>query len=186
MNDMVPLRSDDFPLENCYIAVPLPATIQSHLASVLSNISLPDNVRIQTIQTAHITFQFLGLVHQNEFTYLLKMLREFLHEVKPFMITLGGLGSFSHGKRHVLYIRAESPDLVTLQRQWLALSPSTAPNEVAYTPHLTLARARGVFPLDFFNTLKREAEEMRFYVNSFELCARYRGIHQTTLLVIPF
>jgi len=135
-------------LLRAFIAVELPAELQQKVHKAIANFrrGIDPLVRWTAAEHMHLTLKFLGDVSQPNVEFLIQMLRTQAELVSPFVIQLGGLGSFPGPKRpRVLYIGIQAPAaLGTLQREIESACRRLGyeAEERPFSPHLTLGRVK--------------------------------------------
>jgi 2'-5' RNA ligase len=185
-----------------FVAVNLPAAEQERIRDAterLRDTALP--FRWVAPEALHLTLSFLGEVAEQRIDELMKALGAVAMRYDPFAIRLAGIGAFPGLRRpRVLWLGvADDGSLARLQSATAAaLEPLGFPREQrAYSPHLTLARARSEARPGAFGTLAGAAEqvthESMVQVRSIDLMrshlsrtgARYEKIADALLGVPP-
>ncbi|MBI2147237.1 RNA 2',3'-cyclic phosphodiesterase [Candidatus Woesearchaeota archaeon] len=118
-----------------FIAIPLPAPIESHL------LSLADSIKgkgIRPVHAAHLTLKFLGWVKEDTVDEIMQRLAV----SKAISLSLDGVGFFpDERKMRVVWAGVEPQQpVIELQQQVDALLAGIFPKEERFVPHLTLAR----------------------------------------------
>ena len=135
-------------LLRAFIAVELPAELQQKVHRATANFrrGIDPLIRWTAAEHMHLTLKFLGDVSQPNVEFLIQMLRTQAELISPFVIQLGGLGSFPGPKRpRVIYIGIQAPAaLGTLQRGIESASRRLGyeAEERPFSPHLTLGRVK--------------------------------------------
>ena len=135
-------------LLRAFIAVELPAELQQKVHRATANFrrGIDPLIRWTAAEHMHLTLKFLGDVSQPNVEFLIEMLRTQAELISPFVIQLGGLGSFPGPKRpRVIYIGIQAPAaLGTLQRGIESASRRLGyeAEERPFSPHLTLGRVK--------------------------------------------
>jgi 2'-5' RNA ligase len=129
-----------------FVALPLPADLkricQERISQLHSNLPMHKWVHRDDL---HITLQFLGDVPVEQLVTLHEALPAAAAAVRPFTLTLGGLGWFGPpASPSVLWssIQGETETLSELHKSVEAVTAPLGftPEERPYKPHLTLAR----------------------------------------------
>jgi RNA 2',3'-cyclic 3'-phosphodiesterase len=123
-------------------------------------------------QSFHITLRFIGDIDDSvgrEVAYALERL-----EMKPFALTIRGIGVFGSKKPHSIIAHVEeNPELRRLQlsQERLCQSLGLAPEPRKFIPHVTLAILRDVDPQDLRNFVESHAlyRSKPFLVEGFNL-----------------
>ena len=167
-----------------FVAVNLPAAEQGRIRDAterLRDTALP--FRWIAPEALHLTLSFLGEVAEQRMDELMTALGAVAIRHNPFAIRLAGIGAFPGLRRpRVLWLGvADDGSLARLQSHTAAaLEPLGFPREQrAYSPHLTLARARSEARPGAFGTLAAAAEgvthESVVEVNSIDLMRSHLG-----------
>ena len=133
-------------------------------------------------ENIHVTLYFFGEVAEKEYLSLQQLLTKALTAIHPFSVSVKGVSGFpSLSRPRVLWVGINNPtkELETiyllvdkhLQESTIGINRDTKP----YTPHVTIARIKGPFDRDIFQTLSSygEHEFGSFQVNNVIL---YRSI----------
>lgn len=130
-----------------FVAVNLPAGIKDEIGAAtapLRGAGYP--FRWVDAEALHLTLSFLGEVAESRVETLRDALRAVALRHEPFVLGIGRIGAFPNLRRpRVLWMgTASAGELVRLQAETArVLEPlGYPPEERAYSPHLTLARAR--------------------------------------------
>lgn len=145
-----------------FVAVNLPAGIKDEIGAATSPLrDAGDPFRWVDAEALHLTLSFLGEVAETRVEMLLDALRAVALRHEPFVLGIGRIGAFPNLRRpRVLWMgTAAAGGLVRLQADTAAaLEPLGFPPEKrAYSPHLTLARARNDARPAAFATLESRA-----------------------------
>jgi 2'-5' RNA ligase len=132
-------------LRRAFVAVVPPPAVIAAVESLVESVRAPgDGLRWAPPGQWHLTLQFLGGVDESD--SVVESLTESLRRVPMFDLQLGGAGAFPK-PRHasVLWLgptagRAELADLAGVVRRSTA-AVGVDPEDRAFRPHLTLARA---------------------------------------------
>jgi 2'-5' RNA ligase len=152
--------SSDERVLRTFIAVDLPPATQTALGRCQTQLNqrlrdLPTPVlRWAAVEKLHLTLRFFGDTPPARRATLHAQLAATLPTFPPFALTLGELGGFpTLAKPRVVWVGVAG-DVAALQGiqaavEQIAQAVGFAPEEKAFTPHLTLARAdRGARPAD--------------------------------------
>jgi RNA 2',3'-cyclic 3'-phosphodiesterase len=150
----------------CFVAVPLPASLRSRLAEVVTawraEPAAPD-VRWTAPDGWHLTLAFLGDVDPAAVSTLIGGLRATLQETPGWQVQTGGLGAFpGPGRARVLWYGIADADgrLATLAeaaRSSLAPIVPTIRDGSPFRAHITLGRTRQARGLDLLAWLAGHA-----------------------------
>jgi 2'-5' RNA ligase len=132
-----------------FIAVPLPITLQTKLASSAAELArdLPGVKWSRKPENLHVTLKFLGDVAIDRLETLGAALREALAEVPPFALALSGVDAFPDaGEARVIFVKttdepdrlAELAGLVETVSAQVGLPRETRP----FKGHVTLGRSK--------------------------------------------
>lgn len=127
-----------------FTGIEIPPAISMALTSLRGGLN---NARWVDPENYHLTLRFIGDVENPVANEVANMLDEVARE--PFTLRFEGLGAFGGRKPHAVYVAlAPSPDLMALQAEHERLMQRVGlqPEGRKYTPHLTLARVRGIPP----------------------------------------
>ena len=136
-------------LLRAFIAIELPAHVceaiqkqTDRLRRILGN----DFIRWVPTQNMHLTLKFLGDTSTSHLDFLKQMLVREANLHSPFDLQLGGLGSFPTPRNpKVLWIGIHAPPGLTSLQRSIEAGVSRLGykgEERAFSPHLTIARAR--------------------------------------------
>ena len=158
-----------------FTGIEIPATIAQHLASLRGGLS---GARWLDPQNYHLTLRFIGDVENG----VAHEVHECLTRVRRRGFTLGftGVDAFGGRKPHAIYAAVgPSPELAALQAEHERMFQMIGlPAEGRrYTPHVTLARLRGVQPGPVANYLGDRGGflSMPFQVTRFVLFSARTG-----------
>ncbi len=161
-----------------FVAIEVPSEIRHKLAEIcraLKGLGLIGSfVRPEAM---HLTLQFLGNIEEDSVPGIERALQDACKGVRPFTLTVRGLGVFPHpGRPRVAWAGLDNcPALTTLhQRLGSALSrEGFEPETRAFHPHLTLLRLKSQKNSPSLARFVREKEEnlppMPFPVSSVHL-----------------
>ncbi|MEM6666044.1 MAG: RNA 2',3'-cyclic phosphodiesterase [Pseudomonadota bacterium] len=127
-----------------FVALALPDAVRTRLSFLRGG--LP-GARWIDPENFHITLRFIGDVDGDVAEDAAAALTRV--DAEPFPLTLTGLGSFGHGRPHSIWAGVDpSTPLVALQDsiERTLQHAGLAPDPRKFTPHVTLARLRGVRP----------------------------------------
>lgn len=127
-----------------FIAVPLPKDVQRAVFAAGEELkALSTAGRFVPFGNHHVTLRFLG--ETGSLADVAAAMHEAVRDARPFVLRLGGLGSFTHGGARTSYLSVTG-DLEELNRVHETLESALfeygfAGGKVRFTPHITLARA---------------------------------------------
>ncbi len=129
-----------------FIAIDFPDSIQAKLDEVIQMLreKNADTVRWVPAQNIHLTLKFLGDISPANLQMLCKILTAEARRHEPFTVQVGGIGAFPSIRRpRVIWIGVEGN--ATLDALQNGVESETrrlgyAPEERAFSPHLTLGR----------------------------------------------
>ncbi len=129
-----------------FIAIDLPADVQSALASVQHTLSPLNAVRWTKFTQIHLTLQFLGDTPAELVPKLSVALAETVPAVPQFSLSLAKIGAFPNLKRPRIIWAGIDPN-ATLTELHRAVSAATAsagfaPDKKPFSPHLTIGRVK--------------------------------------------
>jgi len=133
----------------CFVAIELDPAIKDQLGQVQRQLAgLGKLVRWVDPKQVHLTLKFLGEVPDEKVPQISRTLGDVAAELAPFEMNVAGLGCFPPaGSVRVVWIGVEDPTgrlHECQQRCDQALERLGFPREARpFTPHLTIARARG-------------------------------------------
>lgn len=126
-----------------FIAIPLaPDVIEALARTAHGSRSASDGLRWAPQETWHITLQFLGETSSEQYSCVLRYLREIRSPLVP--VWLEGAGVFDRAGVFFAGVNV-SAELRELQKQVVAATTKCgfAPEDRPFHPHVTLARAKG-------------------------------------------
>jgi 2'-5' RNA ligase len=143
-----------------FAAVSLPQDAVGTLSGAVAELAAAcPGLRPVRPDALHVTLRFYGDLLSADTQALREKLGGGALRTAAFTATLGGAGQFPpHGTPRVLYAGfvSGSEDLVALWREVCVLSDGYGePPEVAYTPHVTLARSRRDGPRPRADSIRR-------------------------------
>ena len=154
-------------LLRAFIAVEIPRDIREAVcnATIPLQKGIGSAIRWVPMENMHLTLKFLGDVSPTNIEMVSEMLRAEASLFNCFDLRFSGLGSFPNSKRpRVLYIGIQAPaSLDALQRGIEAASRKLGyeSEERAYSPHLTIGRARQHVTTNEQQSIRRTLEETR-------------------------
>lgn len=130
-----------------FIAIELSPSVRQPLVKLLRDLPVSPDVRWCTEHQLHITLKFLGDVRDAQISKVCDAAATASAAIEPFAIHVQGLGCFP-GPRNprVLWCGVEDP--TQSSRRWVELADPLfadlgfAPENRAFTPHLTLGRSK--------------------------------------------
>ena len=133
----------------CFIAIELPEEIRAGLSRLQAKLKSanPPSVKWVDPHSTHLTLKFLGSVDADMTSLITEAIEEASYGIPPFHLEVKGLGVFPNLRRvQVAWvgINGEIDKLTQLQKRIESnlAGLGFAPEERAFTPHLTLARVR--------------------------------------------
>lgn len=164
-----------------FIAVDLPSDIQDCLRQISTQFKdQMGNVPVRWVapENIHLTLKFLGDVSLNNIEVLTELLEAEAATIKPFVISVGGMGAFPKLRSpRVIWVGIEAPhELVALQR---GIDSQTARVGYArerrpFSAHLTLGRiSRNATPQD----VRKIGDVLALQKIGFLGVARVRAVH---------
>lgn len=133
-----------------FFAVPIPEVVQQAVEVAQKQLRAEmgeDGIRWEKPDKFHYTLKFLGDTSAADKAQAIEAARAAAGQIAPFMLTLGGIGTFPEKRRpQILWIGAKNgvPDLTRLA-EYLDRSLAErgfAPETRRFKPHLTLARIK--------------------------------------------
>ncbi len=127
-----------------FIAVPLPKDVQRAVYVAEEGLRSASTAgRFVPAGNFHVTLRFLG--ESSALADIAAAMHEAVKDARPFVLRLGGLGSFTHGGARTSYLSVTG-DLEELNRIRQTLESALyeygfAGGKVRFSPHITLARA---------------------------------------------
>ena len=132
-----------------FIAVELPDDVKDTVALIIKRLRPAQYRYVKWVAPSgtHLTIKFLGNTPTDQLPQITGIMKTAAKKVPPIELRLGGLGMFPNEQRpRVLWVALEgnTEPLATMQREIeKALEPlGFAPENRAFTPHLTLGRVR--------------------------------------------
>jgi len=133
----------------CFIAIELTEEIRAGLSRLQAKLKSanPPSVKWVDPRSTHLTLKFLGSVDADMTSLITEAIGEASYGIPPFHLEVKGLGVFPNLRRvQVAWvgISGEIDKLTQLQKRIESnlAGLGFAPEERAFTPHLTLARVR--------------------------------------------
>jgi 2'-5' RNA ligase len=130
-----------------FIAIELDPAVRRPLVQLLRGLPRDREVRWCSEAQLHVTLKFLGEVPEERIEDVCEAVAAAARQVPPFAIRVSGLGGFP-GRRSPRVLWCGVEDASGSTRRWVELAdPLLAAlgyprEERAYTPHITLGRAR--------------------------------------------
>ena len=132
-----------------FIAIELPDEVKETVAMIIKRLRPAQYRYVKWVAPAgiHLTIKFLGNISSDQIPQITGIMKTAAGMVPPLELRLGGLGMFPNEQRpRVIWVALEgnTEPLATMQREIeQALAPlGFAPENRAFTPHLTLGRVR--------------------------------------------
>jgi 2'-5' RNA ligase len=132
-----------------FIAVELPDDVKETVAMIIKRLRPAQYRYVKWVAPSgtHLTIKFLGNTSTDQLPQITDIMKTAARKVPPIELRLGGLGMFPNEQRpRVIWVALEgnTEPLATMQREIeKALEPlGFAPENRAFTPHLTLGRVR--------------------------------------------
>ena len=132
-----------------FIAIELPDEVKETVALIIKRLRPAQYRYVKWVAPAgiHLTIKFLGNISSDQIPKITDIMKTAAGKVPPLELSLGGLGMFPNEQRpRVIWIALEgnTEPLAVMQREIeQALAPlGFAPENRAFTPHLTLGRVR--------------------------------------------
>ena len=159
-----------------FTALEIPAPVATQLSFLQAG--LP-GARWIDRENLHLTLRFIGDIDKS-------IARELAYEFEkvsspPFKLKLEDLDVFGGGKPHSLFARVQRNDtLYELQaaQEWICQRLGLAPDGRKFTPHVTIARLRGVKPQAIARYLSERGgfQSLEFDVSGFVLYSSRNSI----------
>ena len=159
-----------------FVALPLPEAVRLHLALLAGGVP---GARWTTPENIHLTLRFLGDVGETAADDLADGLG--MISAEPFSLRIAGLGQFGDRRRaRVLWAGIETcGELLALRAvvESLVARLGFSPEGRRYSPHVTLARMKGLAPDRLAPFLEAHAglALAPFAVDRFQLLSSHRG-----------
>ena len=149
-----------------FLAIDLPTTIKERLAEQVRNLS-PGTSGIKWVDARqiHLTLKFFGSISTESVDKINELTREVTLKMKPFSLTLQGVGGYPHIRRPRIIWAGLSRDLEALLKLVEELEIAygnigIAKEDRSFHPHLTLGRNKTNQPnANLFQRLSDWAEE---------------------------
>jgi 2'-5' RNA ligase len=132
-----------------FIAIELPDEVKETVALIIKRLRPAQHRYVKWVspEGTHLTIKFLGNIYASQIPQITGILKTAAGRVPPLELRLGGLGMFPNEQRpRVIWVALEgnTEPLAAMQREIeQALAPlGFAPENRAFTPHLTLGRVR--------------------------------------------
>lgn len=132
-----------------FIALELPGDVKETIALIIKRLRPAQHRYVKWVspEGTHLTVKFLGNIFPSQIAQIMDIMSTAAAKVPPLELRLGGLGMFPNEHRpRVIWVALEgnTEPLAAMQREIeLALAPlGFAPENRAFTPHLTLGRVR--------------------------------------------
>jgi len=132
-----------------FIAIELPDEVKETVAIIIKRLRPAQYRYVKWAAPAgiHLTIKFLGNISSDQIPKITDIMKTAAGRVPPLELRLGGLGMFPNEQRpRVIWVALEgnTEPLAVMQREIeKALEPlGFAPENRAFTPHLTLGRVR--------------------------------------------
>ena len=132
-----------------FIALELPDNVKETVALIIKRLRPAQHRYVKWVapEGTHLTIKFLGNIYQSQIPQITGIMKTAAAKVPPLNLRLGGLGMFPNEQRpRVIWVALEgnTEPLAAMQREIeQALAPmGFAPENRAFTPHLTLGRVR--------------------------------------------
>ncbi|MFA5375349.1 MAG: RNA 2',3'-cyclic phosphodiesterase [Dehalococcoidia bacterium] len=132
-----------------FIALELPDNVKETVALIIKRLRPAQHRYVKWVspEGTHMTIKFLGNIYSSQISQITTIMKTAAGKVPPLDLRLGGLGMFPNEQRpRVIWVALEgnTEPLATMQREIeKALEPlGFAPENRAFTPHLTLGRVR--------------------------------------------
>lgn len=142
-----------------FVGIALPAEVIDALEALSCSLRADgDGLRWSSPETWHITLQFLGETSPERFASVVERLGEIRAAQVP--VLLKGTGNFERAGIFWAGVKV-SPELEELQRQVVAATAQCGveSDDRAYSPHVTLARAKGDGRAVALRRLQRRAQQ---------------------------
>src|SRR5512137_2266284 len=130
-----------------FIALELPDNVKETVALIIKRLRPAQHRYVKWVapEGTHMTIKFLGNIYQSQIPQITGIMKTAAGKVPPLDLRLGGLGMFPNEQRpRVIWVALEgnTEPLAEMQREIeKALAPlGFAPENRAFTPHLTLGR----------------------------------------------
>lgn len=129
-----------------FVAITLPLAVREAIAAALERTAaIAPGARVVPLENVHVTLRFLGATPPDDRPGIERAVAAAAAASAPFPVVLGGAGSFGpRGRPRVLYagVADGAPSIAGLAARVRAALAIEEP-EPRFTPHVTLATARG-------------------------------------------
>jgi RNA 2',3'-cyclic 3'-phosphodiesterase len=132
-----------------FIALELPDNVKETVALIIKRLRPAQHRYVKWVAPdgTHLTIKFLGNIYSSQIPQITGIMKTAAGKMPPLDLRLGGLGMFPNEQRpRVIWVALEgnTEPLAEMQREIeQALAPmGFAPENRAFTPHLTLGRVR--------------------------------------------
>jgi 2'-5' RNA ligase len=132
-----------------FIAIELPDEVKETVALIIKRLRPAQHRYVKWVapEGTHMTIKFLGNIYSSQIPQITDIMKTAAGRVPPLELRLGRLGMFPNEQRpRVIWVALEgnTEPLAAMQREIeKALEPlGFAPENRAFTPHLTLGRVR--------------------------------------------
>lgn len=132
-----------------FIALEMPDEVKETVALIIKRLRPAQHRYVKWVSPdgTHLTVKFLGNIFPSQIAQITDIMKTAAGKVPPLELNLGGLGMFPNEQRpRVIWVALEgnTDPLAAMQREIeQALAPmGFAPENRAFTPHLTLGRVR--------------------------------------------
>jgi 2'-5' RNA ligase len=132
-----------------FIAIELPDEVKETVALIIKRLRPAQHRYVKWVapEGTHMTVKFLGNIYSSQIPQITDIMKTAAGKVPPLDLRLGRLGMFPNEQRpRVIWVALEgnTEPLAAMQREIeQALAPmGFAPENRAFTPHLTLGRVR--------------------------------------------
>ena len=135
-------------LQRTFIALEIPQEIQQIIHKEIAHLrnTIGTLIRWVPSENMHLTLKFLGNISPANLDMVTQMIRAEADSCQPFVMQVGGLGSFPSPKRpRVIYIGLQAPaELEALQHGIESATTRLGyeSEERSFSPHLTVGRVR--------------------------------------------
>ena len=152
-------------LQRTFIALEIPQEIQQIIHKEIAHLrnTIGTLIRWVPSENMHLTLKFLGNISPANLDLVTQMIRAEADSCQPFVMQVGGLGSFPSPKRpRVIYIGLQAPaELEALQHGIESATTRLGyeSEERAFSPHLTVGRVRNNIPASDQQKIQRALAE---------------------------
>lgn len=162
-----PQPPDRMSLLRTFIALEIPQELQQIIYKETAHLRNRIGALVRWVPSGnmHLTLKFLGNISPANVDIVTQMVRAEADSCQPFVMQVGGLGSFPSPKRpRVIYIGLQAPaELVALQH---GIESATSrlgyeSEERGFSPHLTLGRVRQNISASDQQKIRGALEEMK-------------------------